>query len=149
MIPKVPIGRYIKIDSFLHSVAPHIKILALFILIIGVLFLKTWAEYLFFFLFLLFLILLSRVRLSVYIKSLKPVLFLIFFTFILNLLFTDGKKVVFQLAFIKIYREGIITAFQLMMRLIYIIMISSLLTLTTSPVEITDGLEILLKPLKF
>jgi energy-coupling factor transport system permease protein len=148
MIPKIPIGRYIKTDSFLHTLAPHIKILSLFALIIGVLFLKTAEEYVIFSAYLLILIFLSKIRISFYIKALKPVLFLIVFTFILNILFTDGKTVLYKLWFITIYKEGLLSALQLMFRLIFIIVISSVLTLTTSPIEITDGLEILLKPFK-
>ncbi|MCK5684752.1 energy-coupling factor transporter transmembrane protein EcfT [bacterium] len=148
MIPKIPIGRYVKVDSILHEFSPAMKLFSFFLLITGILFLKKPEQYGLFFVFMLIVMILSRISLLIYIKSLKPILFLIILTFVLNIFFTDGKIVLFKYSFIVIYQEALENAFRLFLRLVFIILISSVLTLTTSPVELTDGIEILLKPLK-
>lgn len=148
MIPKIPIGRYVKVDSVLHRFAPPMKLFSFFLLITGILFLKKPVQYALFMIFMVNVMILSRISLMIYLKSLKPILFLIILTFVLNIFFTDGKTPLFKYSFIVIYQEALENAFRLFLRLVFIILISSVLTLTTSPVELTDGIEILMKPLK-
>jgi energy-coupling factor transport system permease protein len=80
-------------------------------------------------------------------KGLKPVFFLIIFTAVLNIFMLRGGDLIFQLGFIKIYEEGIRTAIFMAARLVLLIMGTSVLTLTTSPIELTDGIERLLRPI--
>jgi energy-coupling factor transport system permease protein len=81
-------------------------------------------------------------------KGLKPVFFLIIFTAVLNIFMLRGGDLIFQLGFIKIYEEGIRTAIFMAARLVLLIMGTSVLTLTTSPIELTDGIEKLLNPFR-
>ena len=147
MIPKIPIGRYVKMDSILHNFSPAMKLFSFFMLISGILFLKVPIQYGIFFIFLLIIMILSKISLVIYLKSLRPILFLLIITFVLDIFFSDGKIVLFKYSFIVIYQEALEQALRLFLRLVYIILISSVLTLTTSPIELTDGIEIILKPL--
>lgn len=81
-------------------------------------------------------------------KGLKPVFMLIIITALLNLFMIDGKELIWRFGFLQIYKEGLYTAGFMVLRLVFLIAGTSLLTLTTSPIELTDGLENLLNPFK-
>ena len=91
----------------------------------------------------------SRVPFSRVLKSVKAIIFILIFTSVLNLFFHGGKHILLEWKFIKIYREGVIFAEFLILRLFFLVMASSILTLTTTPVSLTDGIESLLTPLKW
>jgi energy-coupling factor transport system permease protein len=98
--------------------------------------------------FLAFTIVLSKVPIKFFLRGLRPILLIIVITFVINLLMTPGDNIIFSLGFIKISDKGLSQAGFMAIRLILLIMGSSLLTLTTSPIILTDGIEALLKPFK-
>jgi len=143
----ITIGQYIPASSPIHQLDPRIKILLVIIMIIFLFTINSFKSYLFFFLFISFVIFLSSISLFFFLKSLKPLLYLIFLTFLLNLFMSPGETVIWKWSFIKITQEGLDLGIQMSCRIILLITFSSFLTFTTSPIELTDGIEYLLKPL--
>ncbi len=148
MLKDITIGQYYPSDSPIHRLDPRTKLMITFLYIIIIFFVQHFAGYLFVFLFLALVIVLSGLPLKYILKGLKPLLFIIVLTFCINLFFTSGGKVIFQLGFLKVTEEGLRQGISMMLRLLLLVMGTSLLTLTTSPISLTDGLEALLKPLQ-
>lgn len=147
MLKDITLGQYFPIDSFLHKLDPRTKIL-LFILDIVVIFLaRTVFSYALLILFTFLVMIISKVPVKMYIKGLKPILFIIAFTAVLNLFLTDGRDLPVFGYSVGITVEGVIVAVKMAVRLILLIIGSSALTYTTSPIALTDGIEKLLKPL--
>lgn len=147
MFKNLTIGQHYPIDSPVHELDPRVKIIITFIFIISLFIIKNFATYLFVIIFLGLAIKMSRVPIKFVLKGLKPILIIIAITFIINLLMTPGE-VLYQLGPLDITREGIRQAGFMGLRLILLIMGTSLLTLTTSPILLTDGIESLLNPFK-
>ncbi len=148
MIANVTIGQYYPVDSKIHKLDPRVKIISLFTFIVVLFIANSMLSYALSFIFLGFVIKLSNVPIKLVLKSLKSIMFLIGFTLVLNVFFSTSGTPFFQFGIIKISWDGILNAFRLALRLITIIIASSMLTLTTSPIKLTDGLEYLFKPLK-
>lgn len=147
MARNITIGQYIPGESPVHRLDPRTKILMALFFIIMLFFVKNFTGYAIVFLFILFVITLSKLKLSYLYKGLKPVIMLVTFTALLNLFITGGEGTpLFQFWILKVYKEGIFLALFMTLRLVFLIMGTSLLTLTTSPIELTDGIERLLKP---
>lgn len=147
MIKDITIGQYFPGKSPVHKLDPRVKIL-LTLGYIVMLFLaqNAWGLGLgVVFGFLAYL--LSRIPLAMIIKSLKPVVPIIIFTAALNMIFVDGEPL-FQIWIIKVTREGVHTAIFMAVRIVCLIAGTSLLTYTTSPIALTDGIERLMGPLK-
>jgi energy-coupling factor transport system permease protein len=147
MFKNLTIGQHYPVDSPVHDLDPRVKIIITFIFIISLFIIKNFAAYLIVAAFLAVTIALSKVPVKFLLKGLKPILMIIIITFVLNLLMTPGR-IIFQAGFIKITEEGLHQAGFMAIRLILLIMGTSLLTLTTSPIILTDGIEALLKPFK-
>ena len=148
MMEKMIFGRYIPGNSFVHKLDPRSKLLFVFAFIIVVFFANNVVTYALLLAFTLLVILLSRIRLYFLINGLKPVIFLMLFTLILHLFMTREGPVLVDLGFIKIYEEGLRQGMFISMRFLMLVFMTSILTLTTSPISITDGLEVLLDPFK-
>jgi energy-coupling factor transport system permease protein len=140
------IGQYIKKDSFVHRLDPRTKIIVLFFFCISIFVVNNFYGYIFLFALILLWILLSKVNPLILLRGTKPVFILILITVVFNLFMTQGKPVIKILGLV-ITDRGIILSIFLVIRLLLLIFATSLLTLTTSPIEITDALEVLLKPL--
>lgn len=148
MLNDVTFGQFYPTNSALHKLDPRTKILFL-VAYITMLFLASSFYSLALCLVLLVVgITLSKVPFSSVLRSVKGIIFLLVFTALLNLFFHKGQTPL-QIWFITIYAEGIIFSIFLMLRLSFLVMASSLLTLTTTPVNLTDGIESLLTPLKW
>ena len=147
MVKNMTLGQYFPADSFVHKLDPRTKLLISFALIIFVFFIHSIYGYLALVSFLALEIILSKISFRLVLKSVRSIWLVLFLTFILNVFFLVGEDLVFEWAFIRIYRESIIKACEMAGRLIILVVISSMLTFTTSAKEITDALEILLKPL--
>ena len=147
MFKNLTIGQHYPVDSPVHELDPRVKIIMTFVFIISLFLIESFATYLVVAVFLAAAIKLSKVPIKFVIRGLRPILMIIVITFIINLLMTPGK-IVFQLGFIKITEEGLKQAGFMAIRLTLLIMGTSLLTLTTSPIILTDGIEALLKPFK-
>lgn len=148
MLNDVTFGQYYPTQSFVHRLDPRIKLLAL----IGIIVL-IFCSHNFYALGLCAILVFaaiaaSRVPFLRVLKSVKAILFIMLFTTVLNIFFYSGEELLWSFGIIKIYREGLTSALFLILRLFFLIMASSVLTLTTTPVALTDGIESLLKPLK-
>ncbi len=144
----ITIGQYYPVDSVIHRLDSRMKIMGIMIYIVGVFIVKSFVGYLFGAVCLLLLIKLSNIPFKLIFKSLRPIIFIILFTVALNLLFNRTGNALFEFGIIKITDEGLKLALRMAVRLILLVMGSSLLTLTTTPIELTVGMEYLLKPYK-
>lgn len=147
MIRDITLGQYYQSDSFIHRLDSRVKIIATIIFIINLFVVDNFIGFAVFAVILGIVTAVSTVPLSFIMKGLKPVLLIIIFTFCLNIFMVDGK-VIFQLGFLKVTEEGIYKAVYMAVRLIMLIIGSSLLTLTTKPITLTDGIERLLSPFR-
>lgn len=145
----ITLGQYYPTDSVIHRLDPRIKLILSITYIVMVFFINKFTGYGYLALFLLIVIFLSKVPLIKVLKSVRPILFLILFTVVMSLFFYNGQggEMFFHWGIIKLYWEGLWNALKMALRLILLVMGPSILTLTTTPVELTDGLERLLKPL--
>lgn len=148
MMEKMIFGRYIPGNSFVHKLDPRAKLIFVFAFIVVVFLANNVVTYAALLAFTLFIILISRIRLYFLINGLKPIIFLMIFTFLLHTLFTREGAVVLDLGFLKIYEQGLRQGIFISIRFLVLVFMTSILTLTTSPISITDGLEVLLNPLK-
>ena len=146
MFREITIGQYYPAESIMHRLDPRVKLLGTIVFIIAMFSAKNVIAYLWATLFLGILIILSKVPLKFILKGLKAIVFILAFTMVINILFTPGT-IIFQFKFIRITKEGVLMAVKMAIRLIYLIIGSSLMTLTTTPNHLTDGLEKALGPL--
>ncbi|MBE7009920.1 MAG: energy-coupling factor transporter transmembrane protein EcfT [Ruminococcaceae bacterium] len=147
MLKDITLGQYFPIDSPLHKMDPRTKILALILLITAIFIAGNPAGYALVTLFTVLVIVLSRVPVKLYFKGLKPIWFVIIFTAALNMFLTPGTKIQIGDYTTPVTWEGLLLAGKMALRLVLLIMASSALTYTTSPIVLTDGIEKLLKPL--
>ena len=149
MLKDITIGQYIPGESFVHKLDPRTKIIIAMMFIVTLFIMNKFVGYIFVVAFLAAIIINSKVPLSFIFKGLKPIFILIIITAILNILMTTGtpETLIFKWKFIKVYTEGLRLAGFMALRLIFLIVGTSLLTLTTSPIELTDGIERLLRPI--
>ncbi len=144
----ISIGQYYPVDSKIHRLDPRVKILATMFYLVLLFNVENFLSYGVVILFSLFVVKLSNVPLLKILKGLKSIFFILIFTSILNMFFTQGTTVLIELGKFSITLEGVILAIQTALRLVLLISFSSILTLTTSPIDLTNGLEYLLAPLK-
>ncbi|KYG33907.1 energy-coupling factor transporter transmembrane component T family protein [Alkalihalobacillus trypoxylicola] len=148
MFSHMIIGQYMPLSSCLHRLDARAKIIATFVLVLVVFLINNWFMMLTFSICILIVIGLSKVPILYVYKGLKPILILVFFTFLLHVFFTNNGQLLVEWGPISIYSGGIIQGFFISLRLILVVTITSILTLTTSPIELTDGLEYLFTPFK-
>lgn len=147
MIKDITIGQYIPGETFVHKLDPRTKIILSILFIACLFIIDKFIGYALILGFLLMTIYTSKIPLRFLYKGLKPVFFLIALTATLNIFMVKGGSLLFSYGFINIYEEGVRVAVFMALRLIFLIMGTSVLTLTTSPIELTDGIERLLKPI--
>lgn len=150
MLQDITIGQYIDTGSVLHRLDARIKLILTLLYIIVLFFIDTPPAYGLFTVFTVFLVLISKIPVKFFIKGLKPMLFILVFTVILNIFMIPGETIWSQSVFgwftIKITYEGLRAAVFMSVRLLYLVIGTSILTLTTTPLMLTDGVEMLLKP---
>lgn len=149
MLNDVTFGQYYPTKSFVHRCDPRIKLLALIAYIVALFLAKNFYGLALGFIVLAIAVIAARVPLGKVLRSVKAIIFILVFTAVLNLFFHGGNVLLVHWKFIKIYQEGIIFTVFFIFRLFFLVIGSSLLTLTTTPVELTDGIESLLTPLKW
>ena len=147
MLSDITLGQYFPGDSLLHRMDPRVKILLLICFILGIFFFDTAGAYALLSLLVLVLFRQAEIPMGTMVRSLRPLLWLIIFTFIIHLFSTPGEELV-RLWFFSATWEGLRQGCFISLRLILLILMSSLLTFTTSPVKLTDSLEDLLSPMK-
>ena len=148
MLKDVTLGQYFPGFSFVHKLDPRTKLCMVVIYIVALFCAKGWISYALVFAFLAISIKISTIPLKTITKGLKPVLFIVAFTGILNLFFTEGTHEIFTVFGWTLTWEAVERAFFMVARIMMLITGTFLLTYTTSPIALTDGLESLLGPLK-
>ena len=150
MISDITLGQFFPGYSVLHKLDPRTKIIAAIIAIVAIFVVNNTVGFIFIAAATLLLIASSRISSRVVFKGVKPIVIILLFTALLNIFMTVGEgEPLVSFWIIKIYKEGIARALFMALRVIILIVISSmLLTYTTSPISLTDGLESLMKPLK-
>ena len=144
----IALGQYIPLDSKIHKIDPRIKIIIMMVLMVTVFLVPNFYGYGLMFIILSFIILLSKLTFSFIIKSMKPVLFMMIVLFILNIFLIQTGNLLIEFFFIKIYDDALFQTLFIVFRLMLMIMVTTLLTATTAPLDLTLGIEDLLKPLK-
>ncbi len=147
MLKNITLGQYFPGETLLHKMDPRAKLLGTIALIVAVFLAQGFAGYAVLFAFCFACVKVAKVGMKFIWKGLKPILFIVIITFILNVLFTEGGQTVVELGFVHITTKGLFTASRMAIRLILLVLSTQLLTLTTSPISLTDGMESLLKPL--
>lgn len=142
----ITIGQFYPADSVIHKLDPRVKLIGTFAFLISLFVGKGIAAYVVATVFLATVIKLSKVPFKMIIKGLKAIIIILLVTVSFNLFLTSGE-VLFQLGFLKITKEGVSVAFFMGIRLVYLVVGASVMTLTTTPNDLTDGLESVLGPL--
>ena len=146
----ISLGQYYAVDSLIHRLDPRVKIVIAMLYIVIVFLCSNIASMALLLLSAFAIVLASNIPIKIVIKSVKPILFIIAFTALINIFWTEGEGApLIDLGFVAIYREGIVNAIFLVTRIFVLIVGSSiLLTYTTTPIALTDGIERLLAPFK-
>ena len=147
MLREITIGQYYRADSIIHKLDPRTKIMGTILFIISLFIGRSLAAYSAAVLLLGLVIKISTVPFSFMVRGLKAVFAILVFSVVINMFFIPGT-VILDFGFADISREGLQTAVLMAVRLVFLILGSSLMTLTTTPNQLTDGMEKLLSPLK-
>lgn len=147
MLKDITIGQYYPTSSIIHKLDARVKLIATFIFMVSLFIINEFWPYLIVVGSLMTVIKLSKIPGKFIIKGLKPLKWIIVFTFVINVFFIPGDPI-WSFGFIKITSQGLSQAVFMGLRLIFLVVGTSLLTLTTSPIELTDGIERLLNPLR-
>lgn len=142
----VTIGQYVPGRSFVHQLDPRVKILVLLIVIVMIFMAKHWLLDILHLALILLIILSSRIKARFILSGMKPVLWIVGLTAILHLTTTQGGTLLFQWGFLHVYETGAKLAVEMSVRLVLLIAATSMLTLTTSPIDLTDGMALIFKP---
>ncbi|MGL5315789.1 MAG: energy-coupling factor transporter transmembrane component T family protein [Peptostreptococcaceae bacterium] len=147
MLKDITIGQYYPTNSVIHKLDSRVKLIATFVFMVSLFVINKFWPYAIVLLTLLSVIKLSNIPVKYLLKGLKPLRWIILFTFVINIFFLPGD-VIWSFGFLKITAQGIEQAIFMAIRLIFLVVGTSILTLTTSPIELTDGIERLLNPFK-
>ncbi len=147
MIRDITLGQYYPGSSYIHRLDPRVKIMATLLYIVALFVVDDFIGFGIAFIGLAVTIAISKVPLKFILRGLKPVFLIISFTFLINMFMVKGEVLV-SFWFLSITKEGLRTAVFMAVRLVLLIIGSSLLTLTTKPISLTDGIEALLSPFK-
>lgn len=148
MLKDITLGQYFPGNSVIHRLDPRTKLILLVVYIVALFLAGGWVGYGVMLVFLLTSIAVSGVPAKSFLRGMKPLVFILLFTCVLNLFFTAGDTVLVQFWIITVTLEGLIRAVQMTARILMLIAGTFLMTYTTSPIALTDGLESLLGPLK-
>ena len=147
MLRDITLGQYYQTDSVIHKLDPRVKLVATICFIVSLFVVKGWVGYVAAAIFLAIMIRLSNVPFKYMVKGMKAIVFILLLTVVFNLFLTPGE-VIFSVWKIKITKEGVQLAVMMAVRLSFLIVGSSVMTLTTTPNSLTDGMEKLMNPLK-
>ena len=148
MLKDITLGQYFPGNSVIHRLDPRTKLIGLIVYIIALFTAASWVSYGIMLAFWIEMVTLSAIPVKALFKCMKPLIFILIFPGILNLFFTNGETVLVAIWRITITLEGVIRAFFMVVRILMLISATFLMTYTTSPIQLTDGLESLLSPLK-
>ena len=149
MLKDMTLGQFFPGNSVLHRLDPRMKLVLTVLYIVTIFLAKNVWCYAALLLSAIVLILASRLSLKVVLRGIRPILFILIFTMLINVFFTKGTEVLFSFWRITVYKEGVIRALFMALRVtVLVIGTSVFLTYTTSPIVLTDAIESLLSPLK-
>ena len=148
MFKDITLGQYFPGDTVVHKLDPRTKLILTVLFIIALFVAKDAVSYGFMILILVTVIILSKTKPAMLFKGIKPLFIILIITGLLNVLYTPGEHVIAEFWIFTVTLEGIKTAILMILRIIMLVMGTSILTYTTSPIDLTDGLEMLLNPLK-
>ncbi len=148
MLKDITLGQYFPGNSPVHRLDPRTKLILLVVYIVSLFTAQNWLSYGLNLLFLAVVIAISQIPLKSILHGMKPLVFILVFTGILNLFFTGGETVWVSFLGLTITQEGFVRAVFMVIRILMLVTGTFLLTYTTSPIALTDGLESLLSPLK-
>lgn len=142
------IGRYIPGNSPIHLMDPRAKLLLIFFYVFIVFIANSVLTYALLGIYTLAAVLLTKVPIRYILSGLKPILWVILFTFILHIFLTKEGDLLVDFGWLQVYEGGVKQGIFISLRLLFLIMMTTILTLTSTPIEITDGMESLLAPFK-
>ena len=148
MLKDITLGQYFPGNSVVHRLDPRTKLIMLVVYIIALFCASKWISYALTLIFLITVIAVSTIPVKSILRGMKPLIFILVFTGVLNLFFTPGETVLVSFWGVTVYTEGLVRAFFMVARILMLISGTFLLTYTKSPIALTDGLESLLSPLK-
>ena len=148
MLKDITLGQFFPGTSLIHRLDPRTKLIMLVVYIVALFLASSWISYGLMFVFLAVVIAISRIPLKNIVRGMKPLVIILIITAVLNLFMTEGTTVLVSFWIITITLEGVVRAFFMLTRILMLITCTFLLTYTTSPISLTDGLESLLSPLK-
>lgn len=148
MFKNITIGQFFPGNSPIHRMDPRVKIVLVFLFILAIFFVKSFLVYGFVAAFVFSVMAISKISVKYMLRGIKPILFIVLFTFVLNVFVTQGETILVNWWIIRITEEGLRTAAYFAVRLLLLVMGSQILTLTTSPLALTDGIEHLFNPWK-
>lgn len=142
----IALGRYVPLNSPIHKLDPRIKILSMILLMISVFVVTTFPGHAFMYVVLISTVLISKLTFKFILKSMKPMMFMLIFLSILNIFAVRQGRVILDVGSFKVYDEAIYSTLFVVSRLVLMIMVTTILTATTPPLDLTLGIEDLLKP---
>ena len=148
MLTEITLGQYFPGNSWIHRLDPRTKILATIIYIIAIFFADTPLSYGILTAFAALVILISRLPWLMVLKSLKPIWIIVILTMLIHMFTAPGEHIIFTWKFLSVTQEGLDLGLKMAVRLVLLLLFSSVLTSTTSPIVLTDGIEHLLRPFK-
>ena len=148
MLTEITLGQYFPGNSWIHRLDPRTKILATIIYIIAIFFADTPLSYGILSAFAALVILISRLPWLMVLKSLKPIWIIVILTMLIHMFTAPGEHIIFTWKFLSVTQEGLDMGLKMAVRLVLLLLFSSVLTFTTSPIVLTDGIEHLLRPFK-
>ena len=139
-------GKYIPIDSVIHRLDPRAKLIALFIMIAAIFVPKSWCAYLAAFIVILICLILAKIGVKMVLQSIKPMMFMMLFLLVVNVLTIKEGNLLFNLFGVEVYSDAVFNTLFTIVRLMLMICVTTILTATTKPLDLTLGIEWLLKP---
>ena len=144
---KLIIGCYLPNNSVIHRLDPRAKLIFVFVFIIFIFFAHSFATFAWVILLILCFMKMAKIQFWFLIKGLTPIFFFLIFTFLMHIFFTHGGTTLLEIGFIKIDSTGVLEGIFISLRLITIVMVATIMTLSTSPIDLTDAFEKLMAPL--
>lgn len=144
----IALGRYLPLNSYIHSLDPRTKIIALILMMVAIFIPAGWLGYLLIGTAVLILTMVAKLKFSFLWRSMKPMLFMLFFLLIINVIVIHDGTVLFTIGSFSIYSEALLQTLYIVVRLMLMIMLTTVLTATTKPLDLTLGIEDLLSPFK-
>ncbi len=145
---KIVIGSYLEVDSFYHKINPKLKIVLFFITSILTILISDLYTYIFLSSILFTSVAFGKIGAKNFLKAIKPIAIIFFWTLLFQILFTKDGDLLYKIGFLEIYDKSFFNSILVLFRMFILVGIASILTLSTSPIEVTHGTEDLLKPLK-